>query len=265
MTTLAPYIPTLRGIIYIVAGYLIARFASSAVKKLQHLQHKPRYTLFIEKAIFYVIFILFIVSALRQWGFEMKVLLGATGILTIALGFASQTSASNFISGLFLLAEDTLHVGDLVNFNGVQGEIISIGLFSIRVRQYDNTLVRVPNETLIKTPIVNVSHFSKRRLTCDFQVSGNTDIVPLRNSILHMLEKEPLCLKDPQPSVQVTDIGFSYMTVQVWAWAKQKDFSNFKLIIPEKIATTLRENAVAFSDNTLPVKLLKDEAHEKHT
>jgi small conductance mechanosensitive channel len=262
--TLEPYIPLIRGLIYLVAGYFIARIVSETANKLNQHQRKPRYSLFIEKAVFYLIFVLFVISALRQWGFDLKVLLGATGILTIALGFASQTSASNFISGLFLLSEDTLHVGDLVEINGTQGRIISIDLFSVKIKQSDNTLVRIPNETLLKTLVINLSHFPERRYECNFNVPGSTDITRLKKIVLKMLSHETLCLKTPAPTLLIKDIGNTAITMKLWAWATQNDFGEFKYKLHENLVETLRENNIAISDSTVTVKLLKEGTHD-HT
>ena len=157
MTTLTPYIPMIRGIVYLVAGYFIAKLASKGIGQLIQRRQKPRYTLLVKKVTFYVIFALFVISALRQWGFELNVLLGATGIVTVALGFASQTVVSNLVSGLFLLGEDVFQLGDRILISGVEGEIIAINSFSLTVKQSDNTVVRIPNDLLLKTPVINLS------------------------------------------------------------------------------------------------------------
>ena len=156
--TLTPYIPLIRGIIYLIAGYFIAKFTSKGIGRLIQRQRKPRYTLLIKKIIFYVILILFIISALRQWGFELNVLLGATGIFTAAIALASQTVVSNIVSGFFLLGEDAFHIGDIIEINGLKGEVISIDSFSLKIKQADNTVIRIPNDLLLKTPVSNLSH-----------------------------------------------------------------------------------------------------------
>jgi small conductance mechanosensitive channel len=159
--TLTPYIPLIRGVIYITVGYFIAKLASKFIGRLIQQQRKPRYTLLIKKVVFYILFALFFVSGLRQWGFELNVLLGATGILTVGLSFASQTVVSNLVSGFFLLGEDAFHVGDTIEIDGFKGEIISIDSFSVRIKCPDNSVVRIPNDLLLKTPASNLSHFKE--------------------------------------------------------------------------------------------------------
>ncbi len=156
MTTIS-YIPFLKGIIYLLAGYLFARFVSSALAKIIQYRTRPRNILLTKRVTFYIVFALFIISALRQWGFELNVLLGATGIITVAFGLASQTVMANLVSGLFLLGENAYNLGDLIEINNIKGEIISIDAFSLRIKQNDGAIVRIPNDLLLKTPVTNLS------------------------------------------------------------------------------------------------------------
>ena len=85
----------------------------------------------LKRAIFYGIMILMSMSALRELGFDLSVILGAAGILSVAIGFASQTSASNLISGLFLMMERPFSIGDVIRVEQTTGEVISIDLLSV--------------------------------------------------------------------------------------------------------------------------------------
>jgi small-conductance mechanosensitive channel len=80
---------------------------------------------------FYVIVSLVVVSVLGQLGFNLSVLLGAAGILTVAIGFAAQTTASNLINGLFLMAEKPFVVGDWIKVDDVYGVVLSIDLLAV--------------------------------------------------------------------------------------------------------------------------------------
>ena len=74
-----------------------------------------------QRGAYYVILGLFVIAALHQLGFNLNVLLGAAGILTVALGFASQTSMSNLISGLFLIGEKPFQIGDIIKVDQTVG------------------------------------------------------------------------------------------------------------------------------------------------
>ncbi|MCC5871810.1 MAG: mechanosensitive ion channel, partial [Gammaproteobacteria bacterium] len=103
-----------KALVVIVVGLMLARMAARTAERLL-LPHQDRQAAMLaRKGVFWFLTALVVVTALHQLGFNLGVLLGAAGILTVAIGFASQTSASNLISGLFLLGEKPFAVGDTV-------------------------------------------------------------------------------------------------------------------------------------------------------
>ena len=100
-----------RSTLLLIAGYVIARLVRRVVRALPAHAFSPNILLLFQRGSFYLIFGLFVVMAVQQAGFDLTVILGAAGILSVAVGFASQTSASNLISGLFLIGERAFEVG----------------------------------------------------------------------------------------------------------------------------------------------------------
>ncbi len=116
----------------------------------------------------------------KKAGFKLSVFLGAAGILTVALGFASQTSASNLISGLFLISEGSFEVGDtiqitLIRGNTIEGEVISIDLLSVKLLTLDNVYIRLPNEQLIRAPVHNLSKISNTAYSITLAINFHED------------------------------------------------------------------------------------------
>lgn len=124
----------------IVIGYFCAKTISATISKLTDKKMTAHGKLILKRAMFYGIFGLFCISALRQLGFDLSVVLGAAGIFTVALGFASQTSASNLISGLFLMIERPFSISDVIRVNSVTGEVISIDLLSVKEGRLANVI-----------------------------------------------------------------------------------------------------------------------------
>ncbi len=152
---------------------------------------------------------LFLASAVQQMGFRISALLGATGILTLAFGIASQTSMSNLVSGIFIIGEKPFEIGDTINLNGITGEIVSIGFMSVRLRTSENTMIRVPNETLIKSSIINLSHYAERCLLIPVGIGYTADINQVKTLLLDLLNSHPLCLKNPAPVILFDSFGDS--------------------------------------------------------
>jgi len=125
----------LRAILIILAGLVVARLASSAILKVLKNRLAQHEGVLIRRGIFYGLSGLFFITGLHQMGFNLGVLLGAAGILSVAIGFASQTSASNLISGLFLLVERPFSLGDMIRVEDITGEVLSVDLPDFGMRE----------------------------------------------------------------------------------------------------------------------------------
>lgn len=225
----------LKAAILVVAGTVIARVV---VKMLNGIltTHLTTHALQLSRrVIFYGILTIFIISALRELGFELTLLLGAAGILSVAIGFASQTSASNLISGLFLLGEKPFSVGDIIQVDAVKGEVLSIDFLSVKLRTFDNLFVRIPNETLIKTTFTNISRFPIRRLDLAIGVAYKENIARVRELLIRAADENPICMEEPAPVCIVDQFGASSVDIKFSVWVRQDQFRNLKDSLMEDI------------------------------
>jgi small-conductance mechanosensitive channel len=115
----------------VLVGLVLERLISAGLVRMLTHQADVHQRMLIRRISFYLIAGLFVATAMTDLGFDLSVLLGAAGILTVALGFASQTSASNVISGLFLLGEKAFAVGEIIRIGETTGEVMSIDLLSV--------------------------------------------------------------------------------------------------------------------------------------
>jgi small-conductance mechanosensitive channel len=202
----------------LVLGLILGSFAARSVSKVMAKRSSRHHTVMVRRLVFYVIVLLFGVAALREAGFSLYVVLGAAGILTVAIGFASQTSASNMISGLFLLVEKPFEIGDFIEVETIMGEVVGIDMLSVKLRTRDNLYVRIPNETLIKTPVVNRSRFPIRRIDLQVGIAYAEDAQKVEALLLALAEKDPVCLEEPKAFVLVTAFGPSSVDLQFSFW-----------------------------------------------
>lgn len=199
-------------------GILLSRFLAFIVGRVAQHSTGLRQAQVLRRLAYYVFLVVTWSVVLQRLGFDLRVLLGAAGVLTVAVGFASQTSASNIISGLFLLGERPFVMGDVIQVDQIIGEVISIDLLSVRIRTYDNLAVRVPNETLLKTSFTNLTHFPIRRLDIHLGVSYREDIEHVREVLMRVAEANPLCLDEPSPIFLFNGFEESSLSVQFSVW-----------------------------------------------
>ncbi len=188
-------------------------------------------------------------TSLKEAGFKLSVFLGAAGILTVALGFASQTSASNLISGIFLIGEGSFEIGDtiqitLIRGHTIEGEVISIDLLSVKLLTQDNIYVRLPNEQLIRAPVQNLSKFPIRRIPITLAINFHEDIIKVREVLLDVANKYPLVLTDPKPAVTVTAFRESSIELLFAVWCQQQNFLKVRDEMQERIRNGFLENQI---------------------
>ncbi|MBA2709499.1 MAG: mechanosensitive ion channel family protein [Tatlockia sp.] len=206
-------------------GFFVAKRLSNIIERSLIKRFTPHHTMLIKRSIFYSIFIVFTVTSLQHLGFKLSVLLGAAGVFTVAISFASQTAISNLISGIFLLFEHPFKVGDTVEVKGISGVVDSIDLLSTKLKTQDNKLVRIPNEAMIKSEITNLSYFSTRRLDLIISIAYSCDIVLVKSLLMDIAFNCEQVLKDPEPKVIVNNFANSAIELKFMVWANTNEIS----------------------------------------
>jgi small-conductance mechanosensitive channel len=196
------------------------------------------------KLLLYPGLLLLVVLTMSELGFSLGPLLGAAGILGIAIGFASQTSVSNVISGLFLIAERPFVVDDLITVGDVTGRVISIDTISVKLRTFDNRLVRIPNETLIKSQVINVTRFPIRRLDVRVGVAYKENAARVREILREVATDNPLCLMEPEPLVLFEGFGESSIDFLFGVWSTQENYLRLRNSIQEEVKARLDEEGI---------------------
>lgn len=244
LETVINWISLIKAMLILLFGWVVAKLATRFFMGFAEFKLSKHQLSIYKRFIFYAIIVLFIATALHQLGFKISVLLGAAGILTVALGFASQTSASNLISGLFLLAEKPFQIGDVLKVDGDTGEVISIDLLSVKLRTFDNLYVRIPNEQLIKSKFVNITKFPIRRIDLAIGVAYRESLERVSKLLLELADKDPRCLEEPQPFCIIKEFGNSSVNIQLSVWGRREVYRNLKSDLMLAIKTAFDDNDI---------------------
>jgi small-conductance mechanosensitive channel len=224
-----------RAIALMAAGFLTARLLRRMTARMFDRRLDTHRSLLAGRVVFYGVLVLFAVMVLHELGFHLGVLLGAAGVLSVAIGFASQTSASNLISGLFLLGERSFRVGDVIKVGDTTGEVLSIDLLSVKLRTFDNLFVRIPNEHLIKSQTTTLTRFPIRRYDLQVGVAYKEDLVKTRDVLMQVAEDNPLCLEEPRALFIFQGFADSALSIQFSVWAKRENFLDLRNSIAEDV------------------------------
>ncbi len=215
----------LRFVIFVLLGFIGSWFVKRLMRPLHHRGKLPAQVVrMLQTTLVTLVWVFATIQALHAVGVDLVSVLGAAGVVGIAVGFASQTTLSNFISGIFLVGERSVSLGDYIRVNGVEGSVEAINLLSVSLRQGDNSLIRIPIEDLIKNPMVNITGDHMRRIDFDLGVDYASDLKQVRECILRVVQEQPLLVPTPAPVVLFSGFGDSSLDLHVGAWCRTGDY-----------------------------------------
>lgn len=216
----------------LLIGLPLIAIISRIVYRITAVRFSAQSGLMISRIVRWILFIVLLATALGKFGVNLGAALGAAGIVGIAVGFAAQTSLSNVISGFFLLAEKPFVIGELIEVDGVIGTVDNIGMISATIRTMDNRSVRIPNETLVKSQVTNITRNPIRRYDMSIGVSYNEDIGHVMKVLRETADSNPHCLDEPSPLVLFVGFGDSSINFLLGVWMVKEDY----LIVRNSIA-----------------------------
>ena len=241
------------GILIIIFGVLIAKIISLYAKKMLKDQIKKEDSDLIIKILYYAMTIIVLITALPMLGFKLSGLLVAGGILGIALGFASQSIVSNLLSGIFLLIERPISIGNPVNIDGTIGIVEDIQIISTTLRTFDCLYLRMPNQKVFTANITNFEANIARRFKDVIGIRYKDDADKATNIIHSVIEKEPMALKNPEPVVFVSGLGDNSVNLTAKIWAPVSEWYSLytKLLWKIKIALKIDGIEIPFPQRVI--------------
>jgi len=237
----------------VVIGLLLVGLVMTLLKRFAKKRLDSRSGSLIIKLTQYLGFSLIAINALEAAEVDLSALLGAAGIAGVALGFAAQTSVSNFISGFFLMSEKTFSMGDVITVDATTGVVHSIDALSVKLRTFDNQLVRIPNETLIKTNVTNVTRFTTRRLNIKVTITHATDIEKARSLLMEVAEANECVLRQPEPLFMVLGLGKDGVELLFGVWLANDDWVTGNNTMYSGIQTRFKAAGIEFAHATMTV------------
>ena len=225
----------LRVTLFTVLGLALMYVISFAAGRMFASRQSPHFSQLMRKFIFYVGSAVILISVLIELGFDLTGLLATAGVATLAIGFAAQTSLSNLISGLFLIGEKPFKIGDLVRVNETTGFVESIDLLSIKIRTFENLFVRIPNESMIKNPVTNLTRYPIRRMDMNIGVAYKEDVGKVFGILQELARENPYALDDPEPLILFNTFGESALEFRYGLWFERSNFLKLRNSIMREI------------------------------
>ncbi|MBR3548616.1 MAG: mechanosensitive ion channel family protein [Treponema sp.] len=249
-------------IVALLVFYTFYRIIKRIIKKRVAVKMEPHNAQMLSKAISYVFYILMGMYILSLFGIDLKAIWGAAGVAGLAIGFAAQTSVSNIISGLFVVSEKTLKIGDYIEVGGVAGTVDTIGLLSIKIHTADNQMIRIPNSTIINNNLINYSRFPKRRFVFEIPIGYDMDLKYVYNVVSKIPAKCKSVIKDPAPLLFYDGFGDA-IKLKLAVWFNNGDLFAVKTEVYTEIVKTCREENVTIPFTHYDITILNDKGEKE--
>ena len=224
----------------LIIGLLVARGIRGGVRKaLRKRSVDPTLVPFISGLVYYIVFAFVIVSVLGLFGIQTGSIIAVLGAAAFAVGLALQGTLSNFAAGVMLLVFRPFKVGDYVDVGGTAGSVQAVGIFSSALNTPDNVHIIVPNSAIFGQTIKNYAANPTRRNDMVVGISYSDDIGTALETINRVIGEDERVLKDPAPTVAVSEMADSSINIVVRPWCKKEDYWALRFDLTRKMKEQL--------------------------
>lgn len=248
VTLLAAYGLNVIGAIFIIiVGLVAAGWAKNAVEKALRRSRRIDEMLakFLASLVRYAVIAFVIIAALEQFGFEATSLVAVVGAAGLAIGLAMQGTLSNVAAGVMLLLFRPFKVGDYIEAGGQAGTVKEVGLFTCEFSTPDNVKIVIPNGQIWNQAVKNYSANPTRR--CDFVIGIDyeDDINVAMATIARVFEEEARGLKDPAPTIAVSEMADSSVNLIARLWVNTPDYWATRWDLMKKLKEELEADGIS--------------------
>ncbi|MGB9770823.1 MAG: mechanosensitive ion channel family protein [Candidatus Kapaibacteriota bacterium] len=214
----------------------------------------------LNRFIIWIFIILYIFVILSYFGINLTGLLALGGFASIIIGFATQKVVGNSIAGLFLIFERPIKLGQSVRIADVSGFVEEIRFLSTIIRSFEGEFIRIPNEQVFTSIIINLTENVARRVDYIIGIHYSNDFSKAREIILNFLNYQKFVLSAPAPEVFVEKFSSSSVDIHIRFWAPTEKWYETKNNLLPIIRTELENNGINIPYPQMEIKIhnLKD-------
>ncbi|NPA16330.1 mechanosensitive ion channel family protein [Persephonella sp.] len=246
-------------LVFIIGKWIARKLADLSIKLMERASVEETLLKFLGKLIYVGLLILVIIAALGTLGVQTTSFIAILGAATLAIGLALQSNLSNFGAGAVLLIFRPFKVGDFVEAGGATGVVEEIGIFNTVMRTGDNRQIIIPNSNIVGGNIINYSAKDTRRIDLVIGVSYEDDLKKVKEELWNILNADERILKDPAPTVAVSELADSSVNFVVRPWVKASDYWPVYFDLLETIKTRFDEVGISIPYPQMDVHLKKED------
>ncbi len=211
-------------IIYIIGSWIIKKLIGVAKKVMAKGNYDESLQRFLLNLVNWGLKIFLIITVISTLGVETTSLAAVIAAAGLAIGLALQGSLANFAGGVLIMIFKPYKIGDFIEAQGVLGSVKEIEIFTTKLITPQNKLAIVPNGAVANGNIINYTAEGKMRVDTTVGIGYGEDMKKAKEVLLEMLLANPKVLKDPAPSVNVSELADSSVNLVVRPFCKPEDY-----------------------------------------
>ena len=202
---------------FLILGSIVRRVLQGKI--LERFDLAPGIQFTLARVTQYVIVVLGVLISFQFLEINLTSLAVIFGLLSVGIGFGLQNITANFISGLIIMFERPISVGDRVEVDGKEGDVTEINIRSTKIRTLNNTSIIVPNTKFVENDVINYSHGdSTFRLDINVGVAYSSNLDTVLKALNEVAAEHPKVMNFPKYQVHLTEFGDSAWEMQLRVW-----------------------------------------------
>ncbi len=231
-------------VIFILALNFIVKIIRKLIYRSQKLDESKKFTIF--SLIKYVLYVVGFILGMNMIGINVSVLMGASAALLVGIGLGLQNIFSDFVSGIVLLLDSSIKVGDIIEVDNLVCQVKEINLRTTTVLTRDDKYVILPNTFLTKNNLFNWTHSNlNSRFDIQVGVAYSSDVQTVMDLLKSLTATNPKVAKTPEPFVRFNDYADSALIFNVYFWSSDPfRVENLKSELRVKYFEAFREHDI---------------------
>lgn len=234
-----------QALLIILIGYIISKVVSKFIMRAIQKSNRDEIILnFFHTCLRVGFGIVVAMMALSQLGVNVTSLLAVFTTVSAAIALALKDTLAEIVDGMKIMFSRPFVKGDVIEVDGVTGKIQEISLLYTFLLTLDNKRIVIPNSTMANSRLINYSSEPYRRVDLTFDVGYDCSIDHVKDVIHDVVISNPLCAREQEPFVRLTEYKDSSITFSLRAWTKTENYEEFKFNIVEEIKKKFDEEGI---------------------
>lgn len=241
----------------IIVGLIVVKIILAIVKR-QLAKTKIEKTIqsFVMSVLKFTLYLILIFAILSSLGISITGLTVVFTALSLAVSLALQDILKNLVNGFIVITTNILKQGDWVQAGGSEGSVSDVKMLYTILKTADNKKVYIPNSSILSGNIVNFNTLGYRRVDLDFTIAYDSDVDKAKQIVKDVFASCEMVYEDPAPSVVLSNLGESSITLTAKVWCSSADYWDTKWYMIDNVFNEFKRNNISIPFNQLEVALV---------